>query len=83
MAKETDSLKKLIHLLRTSGVSRLKNADIEIELHPSSLFPESIYQQKKKAKAELKSDTASPNLVEQAEQTLFWSSAQMPGESAQ
>lgn len=77
--KKTDDLTRLIALLRRNGISRLKNAEIEIELHPSAFFPETAYQLKKKAKDPAYKEVPESHSVANAEAALFWSSSQVPG----
>lgn len=74
MAKDNNDLVKIIAILRKNGVSRLKNSEIEIELHPSALFPESAYKQKLKAKDPEYKDIPDTHSISQAEAALFWSS---------
>lgn len=76
---DTKELEKIVKFCRKNGITRLKNAEIEIELSPIALFPESAYK-----KAKLAGGPAEPE-VENAfseEDILNWSSGGIPEERA-
>lgn len=70
LSKNTKELVKLIDLLRKKGVTRLKSGDLELELSPSALFPESAYKKNKEIEAETVVETTYT-----PEDALYWSSA--------
>lgn len=67
-------LLKFIDQLRKKGVTRFKSGEIELELSPDALFPESDYKKKKSLHSDSK-DLPISQTPYTDEEILNWSSA--------
>ncbi len=69
--KNTKELTKLIAFARKNGITRIKEGEVEIDIAPQALFPESAYKKKQ-------TEIETPETPFNEADALFWSSAGIP-----